>query len=82
MMISPNGYAQMYADKKYAELLKERDELLDSVRSFEQGEVPEIEDAIMPSPEVRYQCNLLYLAEICRMISEAYRREYVWRNEQ
>ena len=81
MMISPNYYAQINADKKYAELLKERDELLDSIRRFEQHEIPESEFAIEPSPEVRYQCHLQYLAEICNLISEAYNREFIWGEE-
>ena len=31
-----------------------------------------------PSPDVRYQMHLEYLAELCRIMQEKYNEEYVW----
>lgn len=36
---------------------------------------------IHPSPEVFYQCNLEYLGELCKLISEKYNQEYIWGEE-
>lgn len=90
MMQSPKGYIESHKEKTYKELLVERKELLKEIYSFENGEEGELEkrlrkdkDEIVivnPSPEVRYQCHLSYLAELCELIREKYNKEYVWKN--
>ena len=88
MMVSPESYIDEIKDKSYKELLKERDELLEEIKDFEEAkelenenmiEIPEI--IIDPSPEVVYQCNLEYLGELCKLISEKYNKEFIWREE-
>ena len=79
MMISPEGFIDEYRDKPYKELLPVRDELIEAIREFEADTNHTGEGwNIMPSPEVRYQCNLEYLGKLCELISEKYNREYVW----
>jgi hypothetical protein len=75
MMISPETYAHMLANKSYAELIKERDELIKSIRDFEKNGADKEAYMICPSPDVIYQVNLEYLAELCRLIREKYREE-------
>jgi len=80
MMIHPEGYIDMIEDKSYENLLKERDTLLMKIREFEESmNKPKDERwLISPSPEVVYQCNLMYLAKLCELIQETYNRVYVW----
>ena len=33
---------------------------------------------VSPGPEVEYQCNLMYLAELCNFLREKYNREEIW----
>ena len=75
MMISPELYIEQYNDLTYKELLAIRDELLDEIRAFENGSIPEEAKMIMPSPDTIYQCNLEYLSEVCALLVEKYREE-------
>ena len=75
-MISPVAFTEMYKDSNYKELLKIRDELIESIKGFEQN--PDQDNGIMPSPQTIYQCNLEYLGELCKMIAEKFNEEYVW----
>lgn len=82
MMISPDSYIEMIEDKSYYSLLKKRDCLVREIRRFEKDKDRSGEEwMIHPSPEVRYQMNLQYLAKLCELISEVYNRECVWGNE-
>ena len=81
MMISPDWYIEDIKDKKYKELLIEKDKLLKEINDFENDKIPESEYMIDPSPEVRYQCNLKYLSKLCELISEKYNEEVVWKEE-
>ena len=76
MMISPELYVEQLSDKKYEELLLIRDELIESVQSYEED--PYLETDIMPGPEVVYQCELQYLGKLCELIAEKFRQERVW----
>lgn len=83
MMISPESFIEFECKgKSYKELLKIRDELLESVYDFEKGRISSEEKMIMPSPEVVYQMNLEYLGELCKLISETYNQEVVWQGEE
>ncbi|MBQ9512715.1 MAG: hypothetical protein IJR58_05940 [Lachnospiraceae bacterium] len=77
MMISPDYYVDQHKDKSYEKLLPIRDELIDSIRTFEkQG--PAANDVIIaPSPDVRYQMGLKYLGKLCELIAEKY-NEKLW----
>lgn len=80
MMIHPEGYINMIEDKSYENLLQERDALIEKIHLFESSmHEPKGEEwMISPSPEVVYQCNLMYLAKLCELIKETYNRVYVW----
>ena len=75
MMISPNGFAEDNKGKSYEELIAVRDELMEEIKAFEEGTIPQEEYAICPSPDTRYWCNLKYMIEICKLIDEAYNTE-------
>ena len=57
----------------YEELLEERDELLDFIKAFEEGELDKEDYLICPSPAVRYQMDLEYLGQLAPVIAEKYR---------
>lgn len=82
MMISPGGYIEELKDADYNTLIEERDQLIEAIVEFEQkekaGDRFGEEWMIMPSPDVRYQVNLEYLAELCRLMQEKYREDYAW----
>ena len=81
MMISPEAFIEFECkDKSYNELLKMRDSLIRQVRAFEKGKISEKEYLIIPSPATRYQMNLEYLGELCKLISEKYNEEFMWNN--
>ena len=81
MMISPGMYIESIKDKSYDDLLKERDSLMKKIRHFEKG--ADQKDLkydfviVSPSPEVKYQVNLLYLGKLCELISDVYKAK-VW----
>ena len=80
MMIHPEGYIDMIEDKSYENLLKERASLITKICEFEES-IDKPKDKqwmISPSPEVVYQCNLMYLAKLCELIQETYNSVYVW----
>ena len=79
MMISPDGFIMQNKDKSYEELLPIRDELIKAIQSFENHRHDQKSDIRMhPSPEVVYQCNLMYLGRLCELIADKYNREIVW----
>ena len=82
-MISPKAYIESECEgKSYKELLKMRDELLKGIYAFEKGKISPRAWMIKPSPEVKYQMNLEYLSELCKLIAETYRIEVVWKDEE
>ena len=84
MMISPGVYVKQLKEASYLELIRERDQLIESIREFEKAELAGDRSdpawGICPSPAVQYQCNLEYLAELCSFMQEKYNGEYVWGN--
>ena len=82
MMISPEGFIEELKNSSYKELLKERDLLLEETKKFENNSVNEEERTINPSPEVVYQCNLLYLGKLFELIAEKYNKEIIWKDEK
>ncbi len=80
MMISPECYVELNKDKTLPELIEEREDLCSEIKQLEQVVFAESrtgkEWQICPGPDVRYQMNLEYLAEICTYIKEKYNAEY------
>jgi hypothetical protein len=76
MLMSPESYIEFEcAGKPYGELLRIRDELLEEVRAFESGNIPEKERNRLPSSEAVYELDLEILSLLFRRIAEAYGRE-------
>ena len=80
MMISPDSYIDEFKSKNYKELIKEKDKLLKEISDFENNKIPAKEYNMNPSPDVIYQCNLLYLSKLCELIADKFNKEYEWNN--
>ena len=80
MMISPDSYIDEFKSKNYKELIKEKDKLLKEISDFENNKIADEEYNINPSPDVIYQCNLLYLSKLCELIADKFNKEYEWNN--
>jgi len=82
MMISPQGYIEEHKNDTFEELIKEREELIGAIKHLEKlvysDDRMSEEWMIHPGPDVQYQMNLEYLAELCNFMSEKYNREIVW----
>jgi len=82
MMIDPKSFISEYKDSAYEELIALRDELVEDIRLFEAKEKAGDHSGpawqFRPSPEVIYQMNLQYLAELCNFMQEKYNKEYVF----
>ena len=82
MMISPGYFAEQMKDYAYPELIRERDELIRYIQEFEKkemaGDRSDPEWRYSPSPDVRYQMHLEYLAKLCGIMHEKYNDVYVW----
>ena len=82
-MISPETFIEHICNgKSYKELLKMRDELLEDIYAFENGDIAPSDRMICPSPEVIYQMDLEYLSALCMLIEETYCNEVVWKDEE
>ena len=75
MMISPETYINTQKRKTYKELLKERNKLINDIKNFESGNIKNSNLIIEPASEVIYQCNLMYLGELCKLILEKYNKK-------
>ena len=73
MMVSPDYFRSEYEKLSYEELIKKRDELMEYIKKFEEGRISKDDYNIHPSPDVIYQMNHEYLAEIAPLIAEKYR---------
>ena len=78
-MISPELYIERECKgKSYRELVKIRDEILESVKDYEKGNVSPEAWNIYPSPGTHYQFDLQCLTEVNKLVAEAYSSEVVW----
>lgn len=75
MMISPQNYVDDMKEKCYEDLIKEKDKLIKEIHRFENNKIADNEFCINPSPEVVYQCNLLYLRELCKLIYDKFNKK-------
>ena len=80
MMISPESYIDELKNKNYKELIKEKNKLLKEISDFENNKIADEEYNIDPSPDVIYQCNLLYLSKLCELIADKFNKKYEWNN--
>ena len=82
MMISPLACRDTYEKMPYLELMKERDRLISCLQKFETSELTgdrsDPEWQWHPGPDVQYQVNFEYLAELCDVMRNRYNREYVF----
>ena len=75
MMVSPGYMKSEYKKMTYEELIKERDNLISFIKDFENGKISEENYMICPGPDVVYQMNHEYLAELTPLIAERYREK-------
>lgn len=80
MMISPQSYVNDLKEKSYEELIKEKDKLIKEIQRFENNKIADSEFCMNPSPEVVYQCNLLYLSELCKLVHDKFNKK-LWEVE-
>ena len=69
-MISPATYKRFHENDTLEKLQKERDELIQSMKAYENHEIPEERYNICPSPGVVYSCDVDYLKELIELIKE------------
>ncbi len=83
-MIAPVSYVKKHENDTFEQLIKERNSLIRSIKALEKivfdKEKQNESWLISPGPDVRYQCYLEYLAELCKFMSEKYNTEYVGEN--
>lgn len=78
MMVSLSTYRESIKNKTYKELIQEREKLLKEIKSFESNtNVTNDLECMDPSPEVFYQCNLMYLSELCNLLADKYNEEFI-----
>lgn len=72
MMASPQAFINSIKDKSYEELVRTRDDLIESIQSYEKmkSEVGAIIYDHDPSPETQYGMHLEYLAAVCKLMTE------------
>lgn len=77
MMMSPDSFLKEYEKADYFELLKLKNELVQSIAAFENDcEMKNDGWKISPGPDVQYQWNLEVLGKVAGMLQEAFNREY------
>lgn len=73
MAITPSAFREACQGKNLGELIALRRSLVESVETFERGELDGAELAHSPDLDVAYQMDLFYLAKVCERISDEYR---------
>ena len=73
MMVSPETMKEAYEKMPYEGLVREREDLLANIKSFEAGDIDEAAAFLCPGSEVFYQMNLEYLGVLAPVIAEKYR---------
>lgn len=75
--MSPEGFLAEYENASCLELLKLKNELVQSISEFEKDyEMKNPDWNMNPSPDVRYQWNLEVLSSVASMLHEAFNRDY------
>lgn len=76
-MVAPNVFLAEYENAGYLELLKLKNELVQSIAEFENDfEQKNLDWDVCPSPDVHYQWNLEVLGILAPMLQTAFNEEY------
>ena len=82
MMIDPMTYVDQYENASYLDILKFKNELVESITKFEHDFDRKDPDwKFAPGPDVQYQWNLEALGFLSSMLAKAFNREYESREE-
>ena len=85
MMMSPDMFIERCEEMTFEQLIAERKRLCRDVADLEKivydKENHKEEFVICPSPDVKYQMELEYLAELCKFLKDKYCSEIVWGEE-
>lgn len=77
MMMSPDYFLDEYENAGYFELLKLKNELVQSIAAFENdSEMKSDGWRFNPGADVQYQWNLDVLGKVAGMLREAFNQEY------
>ncbi len=81
MMVCPASYIEAIKDEPFDKLIEERKSLEREIERLEtilfSGKTGN-ENSISPGPDVKYQMDLEYLAELCKFMKEKYNQEIVF----
>ena len=76
MMISPESYIEELKEKSFEALIDERSRLIKEIEELEKIVFDKSTDSeewnMDPGPDVIYQEDLQYLAELCKFLGEKY----------
>lgn len=85
-MISPKVYVSLHEKESFDVLIEERKRLIKEITDLEKIVFDENKSGESwqrkPSPDVRYQLSLEYLAELCKFMSLKYNREVVHSDDE
>ncbi len=85
MMISPDMFIESCEEMTFQQLIVERKRLCRDIAGLEKivydKENPKEAYCVHPSPDVQYQMELEYLAELCKFLKGKYCKEIVWGEE-
>lgn len=82
MMICPTYYVGEHKNDSFEDLIKKRDSLINDIKELEKIVYSKDKSDpcwhFCPGPDVRYQNNLEYLSELCKLLRDKYNSEIVW----
>lgn len=86
MMISPEVFIDEHKNDTFEQLITEKDSLVLEIKKLEKivfdPEKKSEEWNVCPEPDVRFQMNLEYLAELCSFLKEKFNKEIVWGEDE
>jgi len=81
MMISPRVFIDDHKNDTFEQLITEKDSLVLEIKKLEKivfdPKKKNEEWDVYPGPDVRFQMDLEYLAELCSFLKEKYNKEVV-----
>ena len=78
-MLCSGAYLEMHKGDTFEQLISERDRLFAEIKDLEKIVYTEARHGDMhPGPDVVYQVELEYIAELCNFIKEKYNNEIIW----
>ncbi len=85
-MISPEVFIDEHKNDTFEQLITEKDSLVIEIKKLEKivfdPEKKSEEWNVCPGPDVRFQMNLEYLAELCSFLKEKFNKEIVWGEDE